>query len=1009
MTLDQAYIEAEKKIRQALQSRATGLVLGGNYDTPDEKKLSELPELLWKLKQLKSLTISYTKLTALPDSLGRLTQLTSLNLPNNQLTALPDSLGQLTQLRELNLSDNQLTALPDSLGQLTQLKFLYLPNNQFATLPEWLSQSVGWNSVFFSKHNLEIPAWLISPSSSLSPYLEFTSTELPDWLSKLNNLQWLTIYSSLLVALPNWIIHLTKLQTLSINSNQITDLPPSLTQLEHLKELVLDDNPLNPALQSAYNACKHGENYEPLFAYLRSLAEGAEPLYEAKLVLVGEGNVGKTTLLKALKSEKGEGAPRKGETTTHGVEIDIHGLKLPHPAKDGVEIQLNAWDFGGQDVYRVTHQFFFSRRSLYLLVWEPRRGVQAGQVEDWLNMIRLRVGNDARVLIVSTHCKTGERIARIDKPVLLQQYGEMIVGFYEVDSLVPDEKTGEMIGIAELKKVLAEESAKLEQMGMLFNNNWKAARDELLALSEPRISYSIFGEVCAKHSLSEIDTSTLARLMHDLGYIVHYSEDEKLRDDVVLKPQWLTKAIGFVLEDRLTQEREGILPDGRLHQVWHDHAFKDEPRYDTPLYPFFLRLMEKYDVSYRLPDGKASLVAQHVPQVRPELPWLPEQEPPENLRRIAMICAMEEDPPGLVPWMIVRTHDYAVEQKNAAGVHSLHWQKGMFLNHPPHGEAMLEKRGREFHIYTQADWPEYFMNVIQHTLQKLIKDNWPGMEDRYGFMVPCPEVVNGQPCKGRFKIQALRQFLVEGDTTVRCQECSCKLSIAELLFGFEDTKIEKQLQAIENRLVGWESRIANYFMALMNAIADEGKNGPRLFTFRERGTGPSLKQLVARQLEIQLWCEAEGCQHPVIAKDKGYYSIDQPHEWVTQLAPYANFALKVLATVAPIAAPAINAFFGDKTTEKWKINLQLDLASAVIGKLPTEIKTPDRALSPSVISEHERSGILALHRFLNETDPTQDRLGLHRVATYTGDYRWLCDRHYAAWQSNIPDVIHPHD
>ena len=87
---------------------------------------------------------------------------------------------------------------------------------------------------------------------------------------------------------------------------------------------------------------------------------------------------------------------------------------------------------------------------------------------------------------------------------------------------------------------------------------------------------------------------------------------------------------------------------------------------------------------------------------------------------------------------------------------------------------MLEKRGREFHVYAQADWPEYFMNVLQHTLQKLITDNWPGMKDRYRFTVPCPEIIDGQPCKGRFNIQALRQFLAEGDTTVRCQECSCK-------------------------------------------------------------------------------------------------------------------------------------------------------------------------------------------------------------------------------------------
>ena len=185
---------------------------------------------------------------------------------------------------------------------------------------------------------------------------------------------------------------------------------------------------------------------------------------------------------------------------------------------------------------------------------------------------------------------------------------------------------------------------------------------------------------------------------------------------------------------------------------------------------------------------------------------------------------------------------------------------------------------------------------------------------------------------------------------------------------------------------------------------------PRLFTFCYHDTDLSLKQLFSRPLELQLWCEAEDCQHPVIEKDKGVYSIDQPRKWVTQIAPYANFALKVLATVAPIAAPTINNFFGRDTTKTWDIDRQLDLAGAIIGKLPAEIKTPDRGMAPgNMLSEPERSGILALHRFLNEVDPTHAKLGLHRVATYTGDYRWLCDHHYEAWQPNIPDVIQPHE
>jgi GTPase SAR1 family protein len=962
---------------------------------------------------LTSLDLSSNQLTALPDWLGQLTQLTNLNLSSNKLTTLPPSLGQLTQLTSLNLSTNQLTTLPSSLRQLTQLTYLNLSINQLTVLPEFLSNLTQLEELHIWENKItNIPDRFAHLSKLKRLWVGAVNLgnpigQIPNWIQNFAELEALGFGKCELKILPDWVGSLKYLTRLFVGSNHLIDLPSSLAQLEHLKELNLDENPLNPALQSAYDACERGK-YEPLFAYLRSL-ENAEPLYEAKLVLVGEGNVGKTTLLKALKGKAGA-TPQEHEPTTHGVEIDIHGLRLPHPAKDGVEIQLNAWDFGGQDVYRVTHQFFFSRRSLYLLVWEPRRGVQQGQVEDWLNMIRLRVGDDARVIIISTHCKTGERIARIDQPVFKQQYGDMIVGFHEVDSLVPDEATGEMVGIAELKKVIAEHASKLEQMGMGFNRDWKAARDELLARPEPRISFDAFSGVCAARGLSGIDTETLAHLMHDLGYIVHYSDDEKLRDDVILKPEWLTKAIGFVLEDRATAESEGILPDKHLYEVWHDHQFKDEPRYTPDLYPFFLRLMEKYDVSYRLPEERhASLVAQHVPQVRPDLPWLPEQEPPENLRRIAMICAMEEDPPGLVPWMIVRTHDYSVEQTNATGSHhSLHWDKGMFLRHAPHGEAMLEKRGREFHIYAQAAWPEHFMNVIHSTLEKLIADNWPGLKDRYRFMVPCPETVDGQPCKGRFNINGLRQFLVEGDTHIRCQECSCRLSIAELLLGFEERPVDIQLREINEKLDGLDSRIADYFMRTLHAIADEAKSGPRLFTFRARETNIPLQQLFMRPMELQLWCEHEGHPHPINEPGKGIYKIDQPQEWVTAIAPYANFVLDVLKTVAPMVSPAINLVKGPKTTDPWKDHL--DFGKAIIDKLPAEIKTPNRGMTAGqLLSEPERSGILALHRFLNEVDPTQAKLGLHRVATYTGDYRWLCQHHYEAWQPNIPDVIQSHE
>jgi energy-coupling factor transporter ATP-binding protein EcfA2 len=669
-----------------------------NWEVLDlcDKGIAELPPEIGQLKKLKKLMLFQNKLTQLPDEIGQLISLQELELSYNQLTAPPESIGQLTSLQRLSLHNNQLTALPESIGQLRNLTTLVIHNNNFSELNVAIGNLKQLRKFYFGYDARVITGIMVEPLSFPNFIRQFSDLKvlafgglniasLPDWLFEFRNLESLSVNNCKLINLQNKIEKLSNLKTLSIEGNKIAALPFSIARLEKLEKLQLDDNPLNPALKSAYD-----QGLPALMAYLRSL-EQAEPLYETKLVLVGEGGVGKTTLLKALTGKE----PKQNEPTTHGVSIDIHSMHLPHPEKQGVNIQFNAWDFGGQEVYRVTHQFFFSKRSVYLLVWEPRMGVQQCQVEDWLKLIRLRVGDNAKVIIVSTHAKTGERIARIDQPVFRRDYGSMIVDFIEVDSLEPDpQNKNEKFGLAALKQLIANAAQKLEHMGMDFGKAWKEARDELIELgqTQPHVAYAQFAAVCEKHGLESIGTRTLAGIMHDLGYIVYYGDDERLRGDVVLQPEWLTKAIGFVLEDRKTQEMDGILPDNRLREVLFDHPFKNEPKYPTELYPFFLRLMEKYDVSYRLESGEASLVAQHVPQVRPALPWQPEEAHHPDRRRIAMVCVMEESPPGLVPWMIVRTHDYVYEDRRAEGKphrlkspYGLHWQKGMFLRNKNHG------------------------------------------------------------------------------------------------------------------------------------------------------------------------------------------------------------------------------------------------------------------------------------------------------------------------------------
>jgi hypothetical protein len=776
--------------------------------------------------------------------------------------------------------------------------------------------------------------------------------------------------------------------------------------LEKLEHLNLDGNPLNPALRSVYDQ----QGLEGLRAYLRSLAE-AEPLYETKLILVGEGGVGKTTLRKAMLGQE----PREGEPTTHGIGIDIRRLLVPHPEIEGVDIQFNIWDAGGQEVYRGTTQLFFSANAIYLLVWEPRRGVQQSQVEDWLRLIRMRVGEKARVIVVSTHSRTGARIALIDKPVFLRDYGSMIVGFHEVDSMVNDLETGEPVGVAELKEMVAQAAAGLEQMGKDFNRDWRAARDEILNIEHPHIPYSDLAAICERHGLNAVETQTLAGLMHDQGYIVYYGEDERLKERVVLQPEWLTRAIGCVLEDRVTQQMDGILPDHRLREIWWDEPVDGVTRFEPELYPFFLWLMAKYDILYRLETGDASLIAQQVPQVRPDLPWLPEDAPAPDRRRTKLMCVMDEVPPGLVSWMIVRTSAYACERTDSEGkVHRLHWQKGMFLRYKQHSEAMLELRGREFHIYVEATWPEYFGSVLRQTLETLLADNWPGLRGRYRFAVPCTEHLDDGPCSGRFDIDALRRFLEEGDETIRCQVCFRRQSITELLFGIEaedllselvkvEEKLDLQTQRLYQRLKDMESQISSYVATTMSTLKGEGRYGPRLFTLEP--VEGEWRSLAVQRCRLQLWCEAEDCQHPVLEPGKGIYEFEAPIEWLQDTAPYASLVVGILQTLLPMVTPAVDAYFGTDTIKQGGIRERLDQMVTVTGDLlevrPRHLARPQ----PEMLTEAERSGILALHTLLREMDPNMERQGLTRVVTYTGDYLWLCARHCRDFAPEIPDLI----
>ncbi|HBE68207.1 MAG TPA: hypothetical protein DDW52_08675 [Planctomycetaceae bacterium] len=110
---------------------------------------------------------------------------------------------------------------------------------------------------------------------------------MPDFTS-VPTLERLYLNDTNLTEVPVELNYLKKLQYLYLERNKLTDLPATVALLTELSDLCLDQNRLNPELAAAYE-----QGLDAVKAYLEAKAEKQIVLKEAKLILIGEGEVGK--------------------------------------------------------------------------------------------------------------------------------------------------------------------------------------------------------------------------------------------------------------------------------------------------------------------------------------------------------------------------------------------------------------------------------------------------------------------------------------------------------------------------------------------------------------------------------------------------------------------------------------------------------------------------------------------------------------------------------------------
>ncbi|MCT7956014.1 leucine-rich repeat domain-containing protein [Laspinema palackyanum] len=951
-------------IQQAAEDKVTSLDLSNT-------QLSALPQEIGELSNLTELNLSYNYLRDLPQEIGQLSNLINLDLWSNQLSALHPEIGQLSNLTELGLAGNKLTALPQEIGQLSNLTELDLAGNKLTALPPEIGQLSNLTVLYLWRNQLSV---------------------LPPEIGQLSNLTVLDLADNQLTALPPEIGQLFNLTELDLADNQLSVLPPEIGQLSNLTELDLSSNPLISLPPEILN-----QGIGATLAYLREQLQSPQPQVQwiSKLMVVGDGGVGKTSLLKVLRGE----SFNPQEFTTHG--IDIRTLEFPHPREPDVTMQLNAWDFGEQEISHATHQFFLTNRSLFLLVWNAGDGYEQGKIYNWLDTLS-SLAPESSILLVATHID--EQNSDLPFAQLQGQYPK-IEGHYEIDS-----QTGQ--GLDNLYQSIVNTAAQLPLMGKRWPKTCLNAAHDIRSLSEQYITPQQLARRMTRRGVDPNQVASLAQYLHDIGKIVYFQDNPALSEIVILKPKWIAEQIGKVFSSEPVKQRQGILTRGEMNQLWED--------IDSFIRPYFLRLLEHFDLAYPL-RNEAEFLPEEVSLI---LEFVPLNPPPyqhqwdailetENCHRLERKWQLDRLPAGLPTRLIADSHRFST---------GIHWRNGALLadskpeKHLGLFEAFPEKNALQLAV--RGPMPIHFFTLLRDRLDIMLS-RFSDLEAK--CTIPCP----GGPdktCSHEFEEEYVKQCYATHQLTLECPECQENLSAIALLFGVEIPppsnpptvssptlsiptfsglsrfeELERQIDRGKTYIQSALTEVAQLHQEDLRKVAQlyQGEfikivrlkqqsieaESPCVFVVHSPERGNWQNRIFGQQSELQLCCEAPGKWHPV---DGAVYSLSGDNEWFHIMAPY----------IQQLAASW-------KYTVESQNNIAMEMQTLAEEFPPLNGWEATELLKSLGIGTEENfnpeqlqlAALRVLRQLLDEKDPHHHWGGLRKVLTPEGHYLWLCEHH----------------
>jgi internalin A len=801
--------------------------------------ISELAPL-GNLSQLKNLDLRYNNIEHI-EALQGLTQMQKLSLSNNQIVDI-SPLQNLKALNGIYLTSNKVADI-SPLAHLTKLKWVYLSTNQISDLTP-LAGLTAISDLYIRQNQITD----LTPLQGLIKMKELHASynQIGDIspLRHLKNMRWLFLRKIHMHDLSP-LEALTDLVELNVNENHISNIE-SLRKLKKLKKLEIKLNKIRhlsldlledlPQLKSLFITDNPLENVpveirqkglKAIRSYLDSVDNQADrrPLYEAKLIFVGVGEVGKTELAEAISQHNYEFA--SGRATTKGIRIKQ--WLPPNCEVDDEEISFtaNIWDFAGQEINYGTHQFFLTKNSVYVFVWETRKGEQTEAFNYWLRIVSL-LSDKAPIIVVQNKIDIYE--SEIDQKNWKKRFPN-IVGFLKTSC-----KTGQGIDI--LRDTVIDELLELPHIREIWNKNRFAVRQTLEQHEADYIAKREYLQICKKHEVNRTDAGYLSSQLHDIGTILHFGNEAKLKNTIVLKPQWATEAAYLLRDSHRVVQGRFTLHD--LDDIWHEDRFVD-------MHMFLLGLMEEFELIFQLQDD--------IKYIIPEL--LPSDTPPSAIhihpaaheaRHLRFEYHYDFMPKGIMSRFICRMHELIHDE--------LFWKYGVVLAYEQsQAKVLWDDTGVQKIISIEAWGAEadkllfLIRNHFDHIHAKL---NHPPLTEKVPCVCPAGCDYTSDPQLHDYA--TLLKFQTKGKATRVCDKSVEDVSIQAMLEGIADNEQSDTQNLLE--LIN-DNNVAGFFDTLndmevedqqLSALRDEFVHGTTSFQFADQ-----LKVWVQGYFKKRVW------------------------------------------------------------------------------------------------------------------------------------------------------------